>query len=191
MKVDLAGKRARISGEANAVTEALAAALTENGAVVDDAGPPDIAVFSLPLLPGSGVDIEPLLAAMQQAAAAMAERGGRIVLVASAIALMPMRRHPEFSRQVAGATAAVRSLAMAHGPGVVVNAVAVGAVGETGAPLVSGDSAMLSYVPLGRPGTMPEVVGAALFLLDPQNSYTTGQVLVVDGGWSVGYGRNF
>lgn len=188
MKVDLAGKRARISGDSNAVTEAIAAALAENSAVLSDAGPADIAVFALPLLPGSHVDIEPLMAEMQQAAAAMSERGGRILLIASAIALMPMRRHPEFSRQVAAATAAVRSLAMAHGPGVVVNAVAVGAVGK---PLVSGDSAMLSHVPLGRPGTVAEVVGAALFLLDPRNSYTTGQVLVVDGGWGIGYGRNF
>ena len=108
MKVDLAGKRARISGEANAVTEAIAAALAENGAVLDDGGQPDIAIFALPLLPGTGVDIEPLLAEMQQAAVAMSERGGRILLIASAIALMPMRRHPEFSRQVAGATAAKR-----------------------------------------------------------------------------------
>lgn len=188
MQVDLSGKRARISGEANPVAEAIGAALSENGATLDGGRQPDIAVFSLPLLPDSGLDIEPLLAQMQQAAAAMTERGGRILLIASAIALMPMRRHPEFSRQVAGAVAAVRSLAMAHGPAVAVNAVAVGAVG---APLVSGDSAMLSHVPLGRPGTMPEVVGAALFLVDPRNSYTTGQVLVVDGGWSVGYGRNF
>lgn len=189
MNVDLAGRHARISGETNALVAAIATALVANGATLDGAEPADIQLVSLPLLPDSGHDVEPLLAEMQQVAAAMSGRGGgRIVLIASAIALMPMRRHPEFSRQVAGAIAAVRSLAMAHGPGVVINAVAVGAVG---APLVAGDSAMLSHVPLGRSGTVPEVVGTALFLLDPRNSYTTGQVLVVDGGWSVGYGRNF
>ena len=77
---------------------------------------------------------------------------------------------------------------MRHGENVAINALALGAIGE---PAVAGDSAMLSHVPLGRPGTIDEAVGAALFLLDPRNSYTTGQVLVSDGGWSVGYGRSF
>ena len=36
-----------------------------------------------------------------------------------------------------------------------------------------------------------EIADAALFLLDPENSYTTGHVLVVDGGWTAGYARNF
>ena len=26
---------------------------------------------------------------------------------------------------------------------------------------------------------------------DPLNTYTTGQMLSVDGGWTAGYGRNF
>ena len=34
-----------------------------------------------------------------------------------------------------------------------------------------------------------EIADAALFLLDPENSYTTGHVLVVDGGWTAGYAR--
>ena len=36
-----------------------------------------------------------------------------------------------------------------------------------------------------------EAVAAALFFCDPLNSYTTGQMLGVDGGWAAGYGRNF
>jgi hypothetical protein len=30
-----------------------------------------------------------------------------------------------------------------------------------------------------------------LFLADPENSYTNGHVLVVDGGWTAGYLREF
>jgi len=189
MNVDLSGRIARISGETNQVAEAISAALQHNGARLDDAALADLHLFSLPLLPGSGRAIEPLLDDMQQVATAMVARGGgRILVIVSAMAVMPMRRHPEFSRQLAGVVAAVRSLAMAHAPDVTINAVAVGLIGE---PLVAGDAAMLSHVPVGRPGEVEEVVGAALFLLDPRNSYTTGQVLVVDGGWSTGYGRNF
>lgn len=77
---------------------------------------------------------------------------------------------------------------MRHGETVAVNALALGAIGQ---PEVAGDAAMLSHVPVGRPGSVDDAVGAALYLLDPSNSYTTGQVLVVDGGWSVGYGRSF
>lgn len=189
MNIEVSGKIARISGEANVVVDAIAAALAHNGATTDGDAVADIHVLSLPLLPYSGVEIEPLLGELQQVARAMAGRGGgRIVVVASAIAVMPMRRYPEFSQQMASVVAAVRSLAMAYAPNVVINAVAVGLIGE---PLVSGDAAMLSHVPVGRHGRVEEVVGAALFLIDPRNSYTTGQVLVVDGGWSTGYGRNF
>ena len=46
-------------------------------------------------------------------------------------------------------------------------------------------------MPLGRPGPLAEVVAAVLFLCDPANTYTTGQLLAVDGGWMAGYGRNF
>jgi NAD(P)-dependent dehydrogenase (short-subunit alcohol dehydrogenase family) len=46
-------------------------------------------------------------------------------------------------------------------------------------------------VPLGRPGRIEEAVAALLFLADPMNTYTTGQVLTVDGGWTAGYGRDF
>ena len=43
---------------------------------------------------------------------------------------------------------------------------------------------MLDHVPLGRPGTTDEIAVAALFLADPENSYMTGHILTVDGGWT-------
>lgn len=42
-----------------------------------------------------------------------------------------------------------------------------------------------------RPGTTDEIAVAALFLADPENSYMTGHVLVVAGGWTAGYARDF
>lgn len=189
MIVDLKGRRARLLGENNAVSTALWEALSANGALLAADGEEDLAVVSLPLLPAVDISIDPLLDAMSRLADAMAARsGGRVLLLVSAIAVMPMRRHPEFSRRIAGAIPAVRSLAMRHGESVAVNALALGAIGQ---PEVAGDAAMISHVPLGRPGSVDEAIGAALYLLDPCNSYTTGQVLVADGGWSVGYGRSF
>lgn len=60
-----------------------------------------------------------------------------------------------------------------------------------GEPLLAGDPAMLGHASVKRPGTVAEVADTALFFCDPLNSYTTGQLLSVDGGWSAGYGRNF
>ena len=120
----------------------------------------------------------------------MAERGsGRILFLASATAGMPMRRHPQFSMENASIPAGIRTLAMEFGPKVLVNGVGIGAVQEV--TMVSGDEAMLSHTPVGRAGTIAEAVAAVLFFCDPLNTYTTGQMLGVDGGWTAGYGRNF
>jgi NAD(P)-dependent dehydrogenase (short-subunit alcohol dehydrogenase family) len=39
--------------------------------------------------------------------------------------------------------------------------------------------------PLGRPGVVDEVAAGALFLCSPASSYVTGEVLVIDGGYTL------
>ena len=65
-------------------------------------------------------------------------------------------------------------------PATLVNAVAAGL-----------DPRMASHAALKRAGTPDEIARATLFLADPANSYTTGHVMAVDGGWSIGYARDF
>jgi NAD(P)-dependent dehydrogenase (short-subunit alcohol dehydrogenase family) len=50
---------------------------------------------------------------------------------------------------------------------------------------------MLDHVPLGRPATTDEIAVAVIFLADPENTYTNGHILTVDGGWTAGYARDF
>ncbi len=189
MQIDLKGKSIRLQGDDNPVAAALTAALAANGATLNVRPDPDMLILSFPLLPRDGTDVEPMLAEAERVGTAMFARGhGRILCLVSAAAGMPMRRHADFSRRMANVLTTVRTLAMRLGPHVLVNAVGVGAIGE---PLVAGDAAMLGHASVKRPGTIAEVVDTALFFADPLNSYTTGQMLVVDGGWSAGYGRNF
>lgn len=42
----------------------------------------------------------------------------------------------------------------------------------------------LQMTPMGRPGSSEEVATAALFLCSPASSYVTGEILVVDGGYT-------
>ena len=189
MRIDLNGKRVDLFGATNPITDALQAALVENGATLGAAEAPDILIVALPLLPEAGIDIDAALARADAAAEAMAAGGGgRVVFLTSSIAGLPARRHADYSRRMATVLAAMRGIAMRHGPKVLANAVGAGAIGE---PLVSGDAAFVGHTGLQRPGTVDEVVATLLFFCDPLNSYTTGQLLTVDGGWAAGYGRSF
>jgi NAD(P)-dependent dehydrogenase (short-subunit alcohol dehydrogenase family) len=74
---------------------------------------------------------------------------------------------------------ATRCLALALAPEIRVNAVAPGVLDPPGA-----DPALARKVALGRFGTHGEAVEAVLFLA-ASASYTTGEVLLVDGGRSL------
>ncbi len=194
MEIDLNGATIALEGAGNPVVEAALAALRSNdGRLVEgtQAQRADILLISCPLRPGvTAENPGALYAVARKMAVAMTEHGsGRIVFLLSATAGMPMRRHPRFSMDNASILAGMRTLAMEFGPKVRVNAVGVGAIEDE--TMVSGDKAMLSHTPVGRAGSIEEAVAAVLFFCDPLNTYTTGQMLGVDGGWTAGYGRNF
>jgi hypothetical protein len=188
MDIELSGATYCLLGEENEVAMAASSALAANGGIASQEAP-DILIASFPLLPRDDLDVEPLLAEIEALGVAMQGRGsGRIVFLVSAAAAIPMRRHADYSARLAMVHTHMRTLAMRLAPQVLVNALGVGAIGT---PLIAGDAAMLGHASIKRPGTVDEAVSALLFFCDPLNTYTTGQLLSVDGGWSAGYGRSF
>ena len=191
MTVDLAGRTFRLLGSDDLVSRAVGAALLANGALTSDRDS-DILIVASPLLPDDAARGDAQLPAAADAGQAMAaQKGGRIVFLLSAVGGLPMRRHVGYSAGMAAAAAGMRGLAMRLAPKVLVNAVGVGVVEGDDGELLAGDRHMLTHASLGRAGSLADISNAVLFLCDPLNTYTTGQLLSVDGGWSVGYGRNF
>jgi NAD(P)-dependent dehydrogenase (short-subunit alcohol dehydrogenase family) len=129
------------------------------------------------------------------------QRSGRIINIASIAGLVPLRLQCAFVAAKAGVVNLTKAMALELGPhGILVNGIAPGSTLTEGTRrLFYGDDGlfkssvqrMLDHVPLGRPATVDEIAVAALFLADPENSYMTGHVLTVDGGWTAGYTRDF
>jgi len=129
------------------------------------------------------------------------QRSGRIINITSVAGLVPLRLQCAYVAAKAGVVNLTKAMALELGPhGILVNAIAPGSTLTEGTKkLFYGSDGkyrqsmqrMLDHVALGRPGETGEIAAAALFLADPENSYMTGHVLVVDGGWTAGYSRDF
>lgn len=88
----------------------------------------------------------------------------------------------------AGVDAMMRTLANEWGPiGIRVNCVSPGPIAETEgmrrlAPTPEAEARAHSRVPLGRFGEIDEIADACIFLVSDASKFTTGAILVVDGG---------
>ena len=102
-----------------------------------------------------------------------------------------MKRSAAYGASKAGLDQLTRILAVEYADrGIRVNAVAPAWVDTPMTESVQAHAAMYERLkkkhPMGRFGAPDEVAQAVLFLASDQASFTTGSVLMVDGGWSAG-----
>ena len=121
--------------------------------------------------------------------------GGSVLNMASVSAYSFSPRHfgtHAYATAKAAVIGLTRAAAARYAPeGIRFNALAPGLVETPMSRRAVSDEAIRAYVarkqPLdgGRPGTPADVDGAAVFFLSDASRFVTGQVLAVDGGWSV------
>ena len=129
------------------------------------------------------------------------QRSGRIINISSIAGVVPLRLQCAFTAAKAGVNNLTRAMAIELGrDGILVNAIAPGSIMTDGTRKLfySKDGLfhenvqrLIDHIPVGRPGNPEEIAVAALFLAAPENTFTTGHILVVDGGWTAGYHRDF
>jgi len=128
-------------------------------------------------------------AVLKAAAKAMMTTGGSIVLVSSCAARVGLTNHEAIAAAKAGVIGLTLSAAATYAPrGIRVNCVAPGLVRTPMTARLTGNEASLkastAMHALGRIGEPADVAAALEWLLSPEQSWVTGQVLGIDGGLS-------
>jgi len=131
-----------------------------------------------------------------QAAAAAMTGGGRILLTSSVSARLRVSQHTLY----AASKAAVSAMALNLAPelaerGIAINAIAPGGTDtDMAAAVVAGyappalrdvpaDALIASMTVIGRLAQPDEIAAVAAFLLSPDASYITGEIIEASGGW--------
>jgi 3-oxoacyl-[acyl-carrier protein] reductase len=115
----------------------------------------------------------------------MKARRGRIINIASVVAVMGNAGQTNYSAAKAGMIGFSKSLAREIGSrGITVNVVAPGFIVTDMTDALSEENrkALMAQVPLGRLGSPDDVAHAVAFLASPQAGYITGETLHVNGG---------
>ena len=112
--------------------------------------------------------------------------GGAIVTIGSMYSLFGNGTVPAYSASKGGVVQLTKSLAVAWGPQVRVNAVLPGwirtAMGR-GSVDGAGGAAILARTPAGRFGAPDDVAQVVRFLCSPHSRFVTGAVIPADGGY--------
>ncbi|MHB1307607.1 MAG: SDR family NAD(P)-dependent oxidoreductase [Limisphaerales bacterium] len=133
------------------------------------------------------INLDSAFYVLRAAVRSMVADGGSVVLVSSAAARVGLANHEAIAAAKAGVQGLVLAAAASHARrGIRVNAVAPGLLRTplTSSLLANEGTVKFSTAlhALGRLGHPDDVASAICWLLDPAQSWVTGQVIGVDGG---------
>lgn len=119
---------------------------------------------------------------------AEADKGGKVVNIASMLSFQGGIRVPSYTASKSGVMGLTRLMANElAGKGIQVNAIAPGYMAtDNTEPLrndVERNKAILDRIPAGKWGDPDDLNGAVVFLSSAAANYVTGYTLAVDGGW--------
>lgn len=114
---------------------------------------------------------------------------GSHIFIGSLTSLLSIPDISAYTASKSGVYGVVRSLSTEwSGRGIRVNGIAPGYFRTELTEAVFTDAEryqkMLDRIPMGRFGNPEELAGTAVYLASDASSYTTGQLLVIDGGWT-------
>lgn len=130
-----------------------------------------------------GSNLKAPLFLSQAAAPHLRKARGCIVNMTDIHGLRALDKHVVYCVAKAGLVMLTKSLARELAPDIRVNALAPGAIlPPSGHPEIPAQ--VTDDIPLQRTGTLDDIAGAVLYLVQPE-SYITGQVIAIDGGLSL------
>lgn len=145
-----------------------------------------------------GVDLDGVFHCSKPAVQQMIRQGrGKIINIGSVAGLVPLRLQCAYVAAKAAVLNLTRAMALELAPhNIHVNAIAPGSIlteltREAFYHDPAKTQALVSHIPLKRPGDPEDIANAALFLASEASNYMTGSIIVVDGGWTCGYNRDW
>ena len=122
-----------------------------------------------------------------QSAAKEMKQGGKIVDISSIASFVGFEGLTHYCASKGAINATIRAMALELAPKKInVNAVAPGAIDTPGAKSPAEQQKQtISIIPWQRMGQPEDIANAVVFLASDRADYITGQVLIVDGGWTL------